>query len=210
MMLLLLLSLAFAAYSEDLGSTQLPRVVIEGLDREAAIDTPQGIDQYSKHLIELLLGERAARLEPGVLNQRLARAEAMARNGKRRPIPYSIVAEAFNQMMQTISAPDSMRTTEEQVGALRTSLATVAPHLISIKTNRTACSPGEALFLIFQLVTNDGAAQGETTAPSPLPRMEIRSAPRPSALALLSRFLGTRTPNESRQLLLDVEQRLGF
>ena len=68
------------------------------------------------------------------------------------------VVRAFNELMTRIGAPASMRTDEASMRRFREHAATIKafPALLSADRNGSNCNPGEAVFLLHLLISDDG------------------------------------------------------
>jgi hypothetical protein len=92
------------------------------------------------------------------LADRLAKAEQTAREGKWKLVPEADVVRAFNELMTKIGAPASMRTDEASMRSFREHAASIKafPALLSAERNGINCNPGEAVFLLYLLMSDDG------------------------------------------------------
>lgn len=127
-------------------------------DREAAASDPVGIKTYSKDLILLLLPPEAKESDLKPLADRLARAEQLARSGEGKLVAEANVVRAFNELMAQIGAPSSMRTDEASMRSFREHAVSIKafPALLSANRNGTSCNPGEAVFLLYLLLSDSG------------------------------------------------------
>lgn len=133
-------------------------------NQEAAASGPGGIHKYSRDLVGLVLpdqwtfGQHLGSDYAASLADRLARAEQTARTGDGKLVPEAAVVKAFNGLMQEIGAPPSMRANDEAVHRFREHAASIRafPALFSADRNGTNCNPGEAVFLLYLLIWNDG------------------------------------------------------
>lgn len=145
-------------------------------NEEAAASDPAGIHKYSRDLVDLVLPNQwtygrspSGRMEgfeneflgEGYANKladRLAQAEQMARTGKGNLISDANVVRAFNELMKGIGAPPSLRTDEASVWKFREHAAALNafPSMFSANRNGDDCYPGEAMFLIYLLIYNNG------------------------------------------------------
>jgi len=68
------------------------------------------------------------------------------------------VVRAFNELMARIGAPPSMKADEASVHKFRAHAAAIKafPALFSADRNGTNCNPGEAVFLLSLLISEDG------------------------------------------------------
>ena len=92
------------------------------------------------------------------LADRLAKAEQETRAGTGKLIPEAAVAKAFNELVQEIGAPLSAKTDEMAIHSFREHAASIKafPTLFSAVRNRTNCNPGESVFLLFLLISDNG------------------------------------------------------
>jgi len=162
---LLLAPLATLAFSSPLAGQQPPhcaQVLFCLFNREAAANDPAGIHKYGGDLIGLIVpnpaGDDSLRQLTNRLTDRLASAEQAARAGREKLVPEAAVVKAFNDLMQEIGAPSSMRTSEASVHAFREHAASIKafPALFSADSNGTNCNPDEAVFLIYLLISDNG------------------------------------------------------
>lgn len=131
-------------------------------NQEAVASDPDGIHKYSEDLIGSIMpypaDENSVRQLAKHLADRLANAEQTAREGGGKLVPEAAVVKAFNDLMQEIGAPPSVRASEASVREFRQHAASIKafPALFSADRNGTNCNPGEAVFLLSQLMSNDG------------------------------------------------------
>jgi hypothetical protein len=132
-------------------------------NEEAAASNPAGIHKYSDDLIGLLVpnpaGDGSIRQLAEPIVDRLANAEQAARAGRRRLVAETAVVRAFNDLMQEIGAPPSVRADEASVHRFRQHAASIQafPALFSADRNGANCNPGEAVFLVSLLISDNGA-----------------------------------------------------
>lgn len=131
-------------------------------NQEAAASGSEGIHKYSQNLIGLVVPNPAnrdaiRRLSIG-LADRLATAEQAARAGNGRLVPEASVVKAFDDLMQEAGAPPSVRADVTAVHSFREHAAAINafPALFSADRNGTNCNPGEAVFVLGLLISNDG------------------------------------------------------
>lgn len=131
-------------------------------NHEAMASDPAGILAYSKDLIELMLPDGFPtdknQSQIDALANRLAQTEESARNGKGGLVSEQNVVRAFNALMQRVGAPSSLRTDEASMQRFRNYAASIHafPALFTAARNGTNCNPGEAVFLLYLLVTENG------------------------------------------------------
>ena len=160
------LSLSMAlAFSSNLAAQQPPhcaQIIFCLYDQGAVASDPAGIHKYSENLIGLIVPnpaeDNSVRRFSNDLADRLATEEQAARAGKRKLVPEAAVVKAFNDLMQGIGAPPSMRTNEAAVHGFREHAASIKafPALFTADRNGTNCNPGEAVFLLSLLLSNNG------------------------------------------------------
>ena len=192
--LVILLGLAIIPLSAAQQSPYHPQNLTEILNKEAKATDPAGIHAYSRHLIKLLVPDRAGRAYIDSLSDRLAKAEQMAREGKRKLITEADIATGFNDLMRQIAAPTSLKTDDSMVRKFRVSPLALSPvpALISVYHNGNHCNPGESVFLLWLLLVNNASLDlpPEVTElkPEDLPRVvAIRhQAIEPNAKRLLT------------------------
>lgn len=127
-------------------------------NQEAEASDPAGIHKYSEDLIGLIVPPEAGKADVEPLADRLARAEKMARTGKGKLVAETDVVRAFNELMAKVGAPSSLRTDEASMRRFREHGASIKafPALLSADRNGTNCNPGEAVFLLHLLMSDDG------------------------------------------------------
>jgi hypothetical protein len=91
---------------------------------------------------------------PATFAKRFAAAEERVERGKQSATSELRVAMGFNRLSEMRGS--SARTTVEAVHQLRLSLATFAPHLITVGSSPSECRPGESLFLLYFLDSGNG------------------------------------------------------
>jgi hypothetical protein len=136
---------------------QLAYSVPDLFNQEAEASDSAGIHKYSEDLIRLIVPDRAGKAYINLLSDRVAGAEVLAREGKNL-IPETDVVRSFNDLMKKIGAPPSFQADKENLRKFRATSITV-PHysaLISANRNGTNCNPGEAVFLLYLLISNNG------------------------------------------------------
>ena len=130
--------------------------------QEAMASDPAGIHKYSEDLIEAVVvnPEHNGSLQrlTDQLADRLSKAERVARAGNGKLVPEAAVAKAFNDLMQQIGAPPSMQASEASIHMFREHAAALKayPALFTADRNGTNCNPGEAVFLLYGLISSDG------------------------------------------------------
>lgn len=131
-------------------------------NQEAAASDPAGIHEYSEDLIGGIVlnpaGNASVRQLTGRLADRLANAEQGARAGGGKLVPEASVVKAFNDLMQEIGAPPSVRASLAAVHSFREHAASIKafPALFSADHNGTNCNPGEAVFVLSRLISDNG------------------------------------------------------
>jgi len=132
-------------------------------NQEAEASDPAGIRKYSEDLVELIVNNPV-----GVsyvhhrfrnhLAVRVARAEQAARAGNGKLVPEAAVVKAYNDLMTKIGAPPSYQANEGDLHKFRTrAIAIPVFHaLFTANRNGTNCNPGEAVFLFYFLISNNG------------------------------------------------------
>jgi len=156
---------AALSVSPRLGGQQPPhcaQILFCLFNQEAAATDPAGIHKYSEDLIGLIVpnpaGEDSVRQFANRLADRLANAERAARAGNGKLVSEAAVVKAFNDLMQEVGAPPSMRASEVSVHRFREHAASTNtfPALFSADRNGTNCNPGEAVFLLSLLLSDNG------------------------------------------------------
>jgi len=127
-------------------------------NQEARATDPVGIHEYSHDLIELIAPPETGKSYIDSLVNRLAGDEQSARAQKGKLVPEADVARAFNELMSEIGAPLSLKTDEATVQRFREHAASIRafPELLTAGRNGRKCNPGEAVFLLYLLLSNSG------------------------------------------------------
>jgi hypothetical protein len=160
-----------------------PPNMMEKLNKEAEATDPAGIHAYCKHLIGLFPAVRGGGAAyADALTDRLARAELMARLGKRKLISEIEVAEAFNDLMRRTGAPAPMKADLAAVESARSGWEKQLPALISREKNGIYCYPGESFFILEILIENVGRPR--TPTPDNAPKMHVDTGYAPVQLHL--------------------------
>jgi hypothetical protein len=188
----------------------------DALNAEAQASDPNGIHAYCEHLVELLVdGHRVGRGIINSLTDRLSNAEEMARRGDRSLVPEADIAIAFNDLMIRTGAPDSLRTDATIVHRFRLGPLSISPipSLITLASNGTNCNPGEAVFLLYLLMANNGATDDRLPPgleARDLPRMTITShgPNEPNARRSLSDFASNHRRSDLAELFEHVAETL--
>jgi hypothetical protein len=149
------------ALCPPLAGQQLPNcthVLFCLYNQEASASDSAGIQKYSKNLIRLIVPPEARSVDIESLADRLARAEQMARAGKGRLVAEADVVRAFNELMAKVGAPSALRTDVASMRKFREHAVSIKafPALFSAGRNGTSCNPGEAVFLLYLLMSDDG------------------------------------------------------
>ncbi len=140
------------------------------LNKDAEASDPAGIHYFAEDLAHFLLPERTGDRYINRFAERLAKAEQEAREGKRKPIPDTQVAEAFNEVVQKAHLP-VMPASLSDLRSLRNDprIAKEYPALLTADRNGTNCTPGEAVYLLAVLLEKD-AYPVPPPPPPPPPR----------------------------------------
>jgi hypothetical protein len=127
-------------------------------NQEAEASDSAGIHKYSEDLIGLIVPPEAGKAEIEQFANRLAQAEQSARAGQGKLVAETNVVRAFNELMSEIGAPISLRTDEASMRRFRGHGASIKafPALLSADRNGTNCNPGEAVFLIYVIISGNG------------------------------------------------------
>jgi len=127
-------------------------------NQEAVASDPAGIQKYSEDLIGLIAPREAEKSDFEPLADRLARAEHIARTGKGKLVAEADVVRAFNELMKEVGAPSTLRTDEASMRRFREHAASIKAFsaLFSADRNGTNCNPGEAVYLLHLLMSDDG------------------------------------------------------
>jgi hypothetical protein len=145
-------------------------------NQEAAASDSAGMNKYGRDLVDLILPNQwtygrspSGRMETfeveflgekyaAKLAARLAQAEQMARTNNGKLIPEAAVVKSYNDLMRKIGAPLSYLASEESLHKFRAhaSALPLFPALFTANNNGTNCYPGEAVFLLYLLISNNG------------------------------------------------------
>jgi hypothetical protein len=163
--MLMLLMIFPSLFSRRLHSQSVSssRSLVDTLNTEAQANDQDGIHTYCGHLVRLLVGNEVPKENTESLTDRLAVAESAARRGERPLISESEVATAFNSLMSQVRAPDELRTDAAMVHTFRVGplSRSEVPYLITMNRNGANCNPGEAVFLLYLLIANNGTIEGQ-------------------------------------------------
>jgi len=160
--LALVLGSAFCPHLAGQQHPRHPTSVPDLFNQEALASDPAGIHKYSEDLIGLLVPpgvSKETRSEVIVaLADRLAGAEQSARSAQGRFVSEANVVRAFNELMAKVGAPSSLRTDEASMRRFREHAVAIKafPALYTADRNGTNCNPGEAIFLLYLLISDDG------------------------------------------------------
>jgi hypothetical protein len=127
-------------------------------NQEATASDFVRIHKYSEDLIGLIVPPEAGKADTEPLANRLARAEQTARTDKGKLVPEANVVRAFNELMQEVGAPSSLGTDEASIHRFRQHAASIKAFasLFSADRNGANCNPGEAVFLLGLLISDNG------------------------------------------------------
>jgi hypothetical protein len=154
-----------------------PPNTLETLNKEAQASDPAGIHEYSQHLIRILEITHKDSAFVGSLTDRLARAELMARQGKRKLISEADIAHAFNALMRETGAPNTLTASVGAVHSNRVGFEGTLPAVISQRANGSLCNPGEAVWVVSMLIANVGRPAAPPSEPEHEPRFVAGGAP---------------------------------
>lgn len=128
-------------------------------NRESAPTDTGGIAKYSMDLIRLLIPPGADESGIAPFAERLTRAEKAARTGRGKLVPEANVVKAFNELLAKVGAPTSLKADEAQMASFRRHAASIKAFsgLYTEDRNGPNCNPGEAVFLIYLLISGNGA-----------------------------------------------------
>jgi hypothetical protein len=153
---LILCSAFYSAQATSQPSSQPPNMM-DTLNKEAKASDPAGIHNYSQQLIQMFPAVRGGGdAYADSLTERLAKAELLAKQKKRKLISEAEIAQAFNLLVRETGAPDLLRADIETVHKNRAGFANALPAMISLKSNGSYCNPGEAVYLLELLIANIG------------------------------------------------------
>jgi hypothetical protein len=183
--------------------------LIETLNKEAGATGPAEIHAYSKHLIQMLPGVRGGEdAYADSLTDRLALAEQMARQGKRKLISEIEIAKAFNNLMRETGASASLRANLDSMEWARKGWEEQLPALISREKNGTYCNPGESVFILEVLIENVGEPLTPPSSSGSGPSV-IGPGMSPARAHLLQ-YYASHSRKDVIQLLNNEAKTLGF
>jgi len=163
------------------------------LNKEAEASDSAGIHAYSQDLVQMLVGNSTGPAYAASLSDRLARAEFMARHGKRKLISEAGIAQAFSVLMREIGAPNSFATDIDAVHSNRIAFESFLPAMISQKENGSYCNPGEAVFVLEMMIENVGRPLAPT--PDSAPKAFV-AAIKPPVRVRLEQFYANHSRSE--------------
>jgi len=158
MLMLLMIFPSFFSRKLHSQGVSSSRSIVDSLNTEAQANDQDGIHAYCEHLVRLLVNESVSKETITLLTDRLAITERAARRGERPLISETEVATAFNNLMSEIGVPEELRTDTPMVHRFRVgplSRSDVS-NLITLNANGPDCNPGEAVFLLYLLIQNNG------------------------------------------------------
>ena len=204
-----------SASGQDGAPPVAPKSQIASLvaDAEAA-QSHDTIMVYSEHLIRMIVDPKAGDPYIAMISRRLATAEVMTQHGKRKLIPESKVAQAFNEMMMRVTdaSPQSPQTNVSEVHRLRKTLYGISPALSSVNSHESELSPNEAVLLMWLLPSNIASALPDPSQPQPTQPGTVRLGRRSSTppTVLIARYVESKPPFDSVKLYDHMAMTLGI
>jgi len=124
--------------SGSIATSQINLLIAEA----KAADTEEGDQQYARRLSDWYVSRRAGDAYITSFSHRLATADLMARHGKRKWIPESVIVQAFNSLMKQVTYPSSklVQTNTNVVHRLRVTLSEVSPALSTVNSSSSEWS----------------------------------------------------------------------
>jgi len=172
-------------------------------------DTTEGNKDYAKHLTENFVPSQTGDAYISAFSNRLSEADLSARQGKRKWIPESAVAQAFNDLMKQTGG--TFRTDTNIVHQLRTSVLEVSPALSTVKSHNSECLPSEAILLMMQLVSRNGSSTDwcpPALGPTGAPIQNVCEGA--TALVVISRYITSHSRFENRKVFDHVAHIFGM
>lgn len=128
------------------------------IEEVLASNSQDGMREYTSHLTKLFIGDQMGDGYIAAVSRRLAMAELMSRNGKRKWIAESTVVQAFNDLMTAVAAAGNkpIHTDTSVVHELRVALYNTSTDLSSVNSHESECLPTEAILLMVLLQANNG------------------------------------------------------
>lgn len=162
----LLVLLASCRRSKPQHPPHNPTSVYGLFNQEAAASDPADIRLYAEDLIDGLVDLSGDEVRKGLtdaLAGRLAQAEEAAREGRGKLIPEANVVRAYNGLLAGVGAPSSLQATGETLRQFREYAASfhAFPALFTANRNGMNCNPGEAVYLLNLMLSNDGKPSEE-------------------------------------------------
>jgi len=149
-----IMGMRIRAQKEPAGVQAIPPPLASMIADAKGADNPEGSKVYARHLADWFVPHWQGDNYVDVFAARLSTGDLMARQGKRKWIPESVVAQAFNDMMIKVHAP--LRTDVKVVHQIRTTLYAVSPAFSTVNSHPSTCLPSEAVYLMFELVMENG------------------------------------------------------
>ncbi len=175
------------------------------LNKEAEATDLAGLHEYIQRLVGMLAGiDNLDAAYRASFTDRLARAELLARKGKRKLISETAIVESFNDLMRRTGAPGSVRADVAEVKKSRRGFKNELPAIISESRNGEYCNPGEAVWVIESLIENTG-----TTLPQLNPGPHVLAYMPPVRVHLIQYF-SSHSQRESTDALDRLAKGLGI
>jgi hypothetical protein len=178
------------------------------LNDDAKASDTVGIHYYAEDLTHLLLPNNAGEPYINSFAGRLTRAIQETRDGKRKLIPETQVIATFNELaknenLAVMANADSLRRYRTE-----SYFAKTYPTLFTANRNGTNCEPGEAVFLLSQLIR----LGGDLTPPKP-PELSAPANAQPPFMMVGTKqdvIQGSQTPKQVAKEFNAVAKSLGI
>ena len=178
-----------------------------------AADTQEGNQKYARRLTEWFVSRKTGDAYVDAYSRRLSKADLMARHDERRWIPESVVAQAFNDLMEQTGRKSGkpLRTDTNIVHQLRVTISEAFPVLSTVKSNSSECLPTEAVSLLIQLLYRNGSLE-DPCPPKPGPDGALvqQACDGPDATLLMFQYSRSHSASDDGKLFDHVAKLFGM
>jgi hypothetical protein len=165
----------------------------------------------------MFIGDRTGKAYATAFSHRIATADLATRRSERKWIPESVIAQAFNGLLEQVSGAtgEPFRTDTNVVHQIRLITAETVPELSTVKSHNSECLPGEAVFLMNQLLLINGSLENRCP-PQPGPdgglvqRACAEKDVQGFANLLITRYSQSHSLSENEMLFNHVAQLFGM
>jgi len=178
-----------------------------------AAGTQEGNQEYARRLTEWFVPRKTGDAYVDAFSSRLSKADLMARHDERGWIPESVIAQAFNDLMEQTSGKSGkpLRTDTNVVHQLRVTISEVSPALSAVKSISSECLPTEAISLRLQLLYRNGSLE-DPCPPKPGPDGALvqHACVGPDATILMFRYSRSHSASDDEKLSDHVAKLFGM